>query len=203
MLVGLAAPPVVLADLAAGAAVVDVTPNEMPVLINGGMLSRTADSVKTRVNARALVLSDGETRVGLVVVDSCMMPKILLDDAKHRAAARTGLAPDHIMISATHTHTAPSSFGALGTDADLSYVPSCGKRSSKRWSKRRPIYSPPESAGHPEMRPTLRRSADGCDARIASTPIRSETCRCELTCTPHRTMTTSPVPRGRRTPSFR
>ncbi len=123
MLVGLAAPPVVLADLAAGAAVVDVTPNQMPVLINGGMVSRTADSVKTRVNARALVLSDGETRVGLVVVDSCMMPKILLDDAKHRAAARTGLAPDHIMISATHTHTAPSSFGALGTDADLSYVP--------------------------------------------------------------------------------
>lgn len=122
-LAGLAISPVAQAELSAGAAIVDVTPNQMPVLVNGGMLSRTADSVKTRVNARALVLSDGMTRVGMVVVDSCMMPKMLLDDAKHRAAARTHLKPKQIMISATHTHTAPSSFGALGTNADLSYVP--------------------------------------------------------------------------------
>ncbi len=47
------------AELLVGAAVVDVTPDQLPVLINGGMLSRTADSVKTRVNARAIVLSDG------------------------------------------------------------------------------------------------------------------------------------------------
>ncbi len=111
------------AALSAGAAVVDVTPNQMPVLVNGGMLSRTADAIKTRVNARALVLSDGKTHIGLVVVDSCMIPKQLLDDAKHRAASRTDLKADHIMISATHTHTAPSSFAALGTEADMAYVP--------------------------------------------------------------------------------
>ncbi len=111
------------AALFAGAAVVDVTPDQLPVLINGGILSRTADSVKTRVNARALVLSDGQTRIGMVVVDSCMVPRMLLDDAKHRAAARTKLTPNQIMISATHSHTAPSSFGALGTDADPNYVP--------------------------------------------------------------------------------
>lgn len=111
------------AELTAGAAVVDVTPNQMPVLVNGGILSRTVDTVKTHVNARALALSLGDTRLCLVVVDSCMMPKLLLDDVKNRAAARTKLKPDQIMISATHTHTAPSSFGALGTDADLTYVP--------------------------------------------------------------------------------
>lgn len=117
------------AELLAGAAVVDVTPDQLPVLINGGMLSRTADTVKTRVNARAIVLAnvdadggDGE-RVAIVVVDSCMVPKVLLDDAKHRAASRTKLRPDRILVSATHTHTAPSSFGALGTNADPAYVP--------------------------------------------------------------------------------
>ncbi|MCG8651030.1 MAG: neutral/alkaline non-lysosomal ceramidase N-terminal domain-containing protein, partial [Pirellulales bacterium] len=111
------------ADLKAGAAVVDVTPNQLPVLVNGGMLSRTADTIRTRVNARALVLDDGKVKLALVVVDSCMIPKALLDDAKKRAAARTNIPADHIMISATHTHTAPSSFGALGTEADLSYLP--------------------------------------------------------------------------------
>ncbi len=111
------------AELMAGAAVIDVTPDQLPVLINGGMLSRTADSVKTRVNARAIVLSDGEERIGIVVVDSCMLPRMLIDDAKHLAASRTKLSPDRILVSATHTHTAPSAFGALGTDADPNYVP--------------------------------------------------------------------------------
>ena len=112
-----------VAELRVGAAVVDVTPDQLPVLINGGMLSRSADQVKTRVNARAIVLDDGTERLAIVVVDSCMVPRLLLDDAKQRAADRTGLRKDRILVSATHTHTAPSSFGALGTNADPSYVP--------------------------------------------------------------------------------
>ena len=111
------------AELSVGAAVVDVTPDQLPVLINGGMVSRSADAVKTRVKARAIVIDDGEERIGIVVVDSCMVPRMLLDDAKKRAAARTQLKPDRILVSATHTHTAPSSFGALGTSADPNYVP--------------------------------------------------------------------------------
>jgi hypothetical protein len=112
-----------LAELSAGAAVVDITPDQLPVLINGGMISRTADTIKTRINARAVVLSDERERIAIVVVDSCMVPQVLLDDAKQRAAARTKIKPDRMLVSATHTHTAPSSFGALGTNADPTYVP--------------------------------------------------------------------------------
>src|SRR6056297_129003 len=104
-----------------GAAVVSVTPPELPVLVNGGMLTRSAKQVKTRVNARALALDDGRERIAIVVVDSCMMPRPLLDEAKAMAAARTEIAADRILISATHTHTAPSCMGALGTAADPSY----------------------------------------------------------------------------------
>ncbi len=115
--------PAVFAELSVGAAVVDISPTQMPVLVNGGMTSRTASEIKTTVNARAVVISDDDERIALVVVDSCMVPKEILDDAKQRAASRTQLQPDRIMISATHTHTAPSAFGALGTNADLTYVP--------------------------------------------------------------------------------
>jgi len=111
------------AEFRAGAAVVDVTPQQFPVLVNGGMTSRSADQVTTPVNARAIVLDDGKERVAIVVVDSCMIPRPLQDDAKALAAARTKISPDHMLISATHTHTAPSSLACLGTDADPNYVP--------------------------------------------------------------------------------
>lgn len=111
-----------VAEFRAGAAVVDVTPTQLPVLVNGGMMSRSLDKVKTRVNARALALADGKTTIVIVVVDSCMMPRPLLDDVKTAASEATGISAERFLISATHTHSAPSCMGALGTDADPDYV---------------------------------------------------------------------------------
>lgn len=111
------------ADFQAGTAFVDVTPEQLPVLVNGSMTSRSVDKVKTRLHARAFAFSDGRERLAIVVVDSCMLPRPLVDEAKALAAARTGIPRERILIAATHTHTAPSSMGCLGTDADPAYVP--------------------------------------------------------------------------------
>ena len=111
------------AEVSVGAAIVDVTPLEFPVYVNGGMTSRSISEVNTPISARAIVIDDGTQRIAIVVVDSCMMPLFLLDDAKALAAKRTKIKADHILISATHTHSAPSSMGALGTPADPNYVP--------------------------------------------------------------------------------
>ncbi len=113
------------AEFRAGAAVVDVTPLRLPVLVNGGMLSRSLDKVKTPVNARAIALADADSRlvIVIVVVDTCMMGRALIDETKALASAKTGLPTDRILISATHTHSAPSAMGCLGTDADPAYVP--------------------------------------------------------------------------------
>jgi len=85
-----------LAEFRAGVAVVDVTPTQFPVLVNDGMTSRSADKVITPITARAIVLDDGQERLGIVVVDSCMMPHPLLDEAKALAAQRTKIRPDRI-----------------------------------------------------------------------------------------------------------
>ncbi len=111
------------AELKVGASLTDVTPIQYPVLVNGGMTSRTADKAVTKLYARAIVVDGGKERIAIVVVDSCMMTRRLLDDAKHLAAQRTSIRPDHMLISATHTHTAPSAMGCLGTDEDTAYVP--------------------------------------------------------------------------------
>ena len=110
------------AELQAGAAIVDITPLKYPVLVNGGMTSRSADKAVAPLYARAVVLDNGTERVAIVVVDSCMIGRVTLDDAKHLAAQRTKIRPDRMLISATHTHTAPSSMACLGTELDENYV---------------------------------------------------------------------------------
>ncbi len=111
------------AEFKAGSAVIDITPPNLPVLVNGGMLSRYIDKINTRVHARAIVATDGRTEVAIVVVDSCMMSRDVLDDAKKMISAKTGIPRERILISATHAHSAPSSMGCLGTSADESYIP--------------------------------------------------------------------------------
>ncbi len=106
----------------AGAFAIDITPLELPVLVNGNMNAVLADKVNDRLHARCLVLDDGTNQVAIVIVDSCMLPRTLLDEAKELASKATGIPTNHMLISATHTHSAPSSYGCLGTDADPKYV---------------------------------------------------------------------------------
>lgn len=110
------------AELKAGAAIVDITPRQFPVLVNGGMTSRSADKVTSPLHARAIVFDNGTERIAIVVADSCMIGRVVLDDAKNLAAQRTKIRPEKMCISATHTHTAPSSMACLGTELDENYV---------------------------------------------------------------------------------
>lgn len=111
------------AEFKAGAVAIDITPTKLPVLVNGGMTSRSVDKINTRIHARAIALADGKEQIAIVVVDTCMMPRPLLDEVKALAAKRTGIPSNRILISAVHTHSTPSSMGCLGTDADENYVP--------------------------------------------------------------------------------
>jgi neutral ceramidase len=106
----------------AGAFAIDVSPLKYPVIINGGMTERSADKLTDPLHARCLVLDDGTTKVAIVVVDSCMMPRDLLDEAKQLASRATGIPTSRMLISATHTHSAPSVHGALGSDKDEEYA---------------------------------------------------------------------------------
>ena len=90
----------------AGAFAINVSPLKFPVIINGGMTERIAEKITDPLHARCLVLDDGTTKVAIVVVDSCMMPRDLLDEAKQIASRATDIPTNHMLVSATHTHTA-------------------------------------------------------------------------------------------------
>jgi hypothetical protein len=114
--------PALAAQFRAGAAAVDVSPPSFPVIVNGGFLQAIGQKSLDRLHSRAIVLDDGTTKLVMAVVDSCMIPRDLLDKAKEIASRETGIPVDRMMISATHTHTAPSAMWALGTPPDQGYV---------------------------------------------------------------------------------
>ncbi len=106
----------------AGAAKIDITPSTFPVIVNGGILEKSATKVSDTLYARALVLDDGTTRIALCVVDTCMMMRELIDEAKGIASKTTGIPMDRMLVSATHTHSAPSAMGCLGARFDAAYA---------------------------------------------------------------------------------
>ena len=108
--------------LRAGAAAIDVTPRNFPVIVNGGMLQRQATGVTDPLHCRSLVLDDGTTQIAIAVVDNCLLPRPLLDEAKALAQKQTGIPAGHMLISATHCHSAPSLCGALGSGVDRDYA---------------------------------------------------------------------------------
>ena len=109
--------------LRAGASAVDITPTRFPVRQNGGFLEASAQKALAPLHARALVLESGDVTLAIVVVDSCMLPRLLCDKAKALAAEATGLRRDHMLIAATHTHSAPSAMDfCLGSRAAPEYT---------------------------------------------------------------------------------
>ena len=105
----------------AGAATSNITPR-LGTSINGYFNDRRAAHIHDELHARCLVLDDGQTRLAIAVCDSCMIPREVLDAAKRQIAEEHGLAPEHVLISATHTHTAPTSAAVFQSEPDRQYT---------------------------------------------------------------------------------
>ncbi|MFA6543323.1 MAG: PVC-type heme-binding CxxCH protein [Limisphaerales bacterium] len=106
----------------AGAVAVDISPPKLPARIAGGFLENTGTTIVDRLHVRCLVLDDGRTKIAFAIVDTCMMTRQLIDEAKQLAAAQCGIPVDRMMVSATHTHSAPAAMGCLGTRQDKDYA---------------------------------------------------------------------------------
>ncbi len=149
----------------AGAAVVDISPTELPVRRNGGFLEAIASRVIDPLFARALVMDDGEERIAMVIVDSCMLPRRLCDEAKAMATDETGIARDRMLIASTHTHSAPSAMSyCLGSRVDEKYAtwlpPRLAKAIIDADARRRPAeigYTIADAPEHTNCRRWIRR----------------------------------------------
>ena len=104
----------------AGAAASNVTP-WIGVSMPGGFTDRRATKIHDELYARCLVLDDGETKIAIVVVDNCILPRDVLDRAKAMAEKTTNIPATHMLISATHCHSGPAAMDIAQCKADPEY----------------------------------------------------------------------------------
>ncbi|MEA1950952.1 MAG: LamG-like jellyroll fold domain-containing protein, partial [Planctomycetota bacterium] len=65
---------------------------------------------------------DSKGQIAIVVIDSCLIAHEMMDEMKKLASVKTGIPTERILMSTTHTHSAPSVMGVLGTPPDEKYV---------------------------------------------------------------------------------
>ena len=106
-LLSIAAAPALAADapsLRAGAAKTDITPTQLAGLYPIGAAVQF-EGVHDPIFARALVLDNGKSSVAIVATDLIELEDTL--PLRQRIQRELGIAADHIMITASHDHSAP------------------------------------------------------------------------------------------------
>jgi neutral ceramidase len=103
--------PLVRAEsLKAGAAISNITPDiGAPVI--GGFVPFPSTQIHDELNVRCLVLDDGSKKIALVVCDLLGIHRIVSEEARRLIQERHGIPVANVMISGTHTHSAPSALG--------------------------------------------------------------------------------------------
>lgn len=84
----------------AGAAKVDITPSR-------AALPKNFEGVNDPIFARVAVLDDGSSRAALISVDAGAIPDEIWSAVTQGAQKELGIAPERLMITATHTHSVP------------------------------------------------------------------------------------------------
>ena len=92
----------------AGSAIVETTPTQWPQNLIGGFTPKPSETAHDPLNTRAFAFQNGDGRVVIATVDACVASREVLDECKAIAAEATGWLTSEMMISSTHTHSAPS-----------------------------------------------------------------------------------------------
>jgi len=104
--------------LFAGAAVVDISPLDRQFLFGYPHVERYCTGVHDPLLGSALYLSDGETDVLLIANDVALLSRQTAERVRRQIEQRTGVSAEHILLSATHTHSGPITVDMLSNEAD-------------------------------------------------------------------------------------
>jgi len=105
-------------ELRVGAAAVNLAADDSMV-ITGGIQPGRAKGQEGELRATAVVVEKpGQGKVAIVSCDVLLVTARDVQPALKEIEKQTGIAPDHVMVSATHTHHAPSTARFHGYDRD-------------------------------------------------------------------------------------
>ena len=108
-------------SLRAGAAKVEITPPEDAALPMSGYAGREEghSGVHDPLFFRAIVVDDGQRQAALVSGDMLFIPHAVWERVVPRISKATGIEPDYVLLSATHTHGAPTPSPTDGANPKL------------------------------------------------------------------------------------
>jgi hypothetical protein len=113
-------------EIQVGAATRIITPNPLLPVSGGIGVPKPSKEKKGDLFARAMVFQQGKTRFAIVNVDNLGWTSVLGN--KSRALIK-GIAPENVLIGATHTHSAPDAYGFPDmtgkSNVDLKYLDWC------------------------------------------------------------------------------
>jgi len=110
-------------SLRAGTAEVNITPPIGTQLTGYGGRVSGCIGIHDDIFARALVLDNGTASLAIVTCDLLGVDRDTVDAVRQGAHEQTGIPPDNIMISCSHTHSGPASMQLGGiADRDELYV---------------------------------------------------------------------------------
>ena len=104
----------------AGTGAVDITP-PLGCHMCGYFNDRIATDIHDPLHAKALALNNGDATIGFVVCDLINIPAEVVAAVKERIRAITGVPPENVLVSGTHTHTGPAIVPALATPREEGY----------------------------------------------------------------------------------
>lgn len=111
------------AEFKAGLGISDVTPKTLMPISGGVGQPAPSKGFKGKLEVRALVVEQGDTRAAIVTVPYIGFPRVLGDRVRDRVKSIPG---NNIMIGSTHTHSGPEIYGFPdgkgGSWADLDYI---------------------------------------------------------------------------------
>ncbi len=103
----------------AGAATSNITP-PLGMEIVGNFAPRPIGKhVHDELHVRCLALDDGTTKLAIAVIDTLSLGRDVLDEAKRKVEAATGIPASNLLFSATHTHYSVSALS--NKDPSLDY----------------------------------------------------------------------------------
>ncbi len=104
--------------LMAGAAVTDISPNNSQFLFGYPHVPRQSTGIHDPLLSSSLYLCNGSEEVIIVANDTLYLSKDSCGRIRARIAEDTGIPHSHIMLTATHTHSAPVTANVLACSND-------------------------------------------------------------------------------------
>lgn len=102
----------------AGAAVGDLTPSGSVFLFGYPHVKRMSSGFHDRLETNVLYVSDGEKKALFIANDLIFVSKAMTSRVRRRICEATGVNEECILISATHTHSGPTTVNYLSNEAD-------------------------------------------------------------------------------------